>query len=462
MNEEEESTTLLFQSSLPWEVIGSYLQLNDVLNLRLTSTSLTRTLSETISPSTCARYLAGILHPQHFYVCSDTRQWKTTSSNDSELLEQLFINKKNTSSSFPLDQLLKICRLLQNIPQQAAIGYNGKYGRYILPMNPKNGEPKKFSKCTRQNCTSCKVVKPPLLGQRDFDTETSLTFRLTVDSFVEITNAQGMPLDLHIFTEGKCIPNLPPDLCCPQCCITDRRTLLLSSMSYQSDTPSANHQQQLPTLTPKLFDDDFDCDESDDDLDEGIHSNDDDDHPSDEDVDDPQAQERTAARRRRQQQQNGANKRQKLSHHHFLDNFPPLYNDHGIPLRQRAIPYDADCKHALALHCTHCHFGILAPATPCFSGNNRFPCYLLGRQLTDKYGTIVGGMLVRSRCSVQDCDSATLCGACQSSNQHAPYGTHPTDNHNETDTVQFSSHCSTCHQSYCTEHAWHSTVCHHW
>ena len=263
--------------------------------------------------------------------------------------------------------------------------------------------------------------------------------------------------------------NLPPDVTCPMCRVTDRRTLILASGSYQSDSGARTPTQHLSTFTPIL---DVQEEEEEEAVGALVRSDPEEDHPSsdEDDSDDPPAPEaRTASRVERKQQQESLpqrdlkRRRTDVVKEDSSLSFPPRYNDPGIPMRQRPIPYDADGKHFLSIHCSHCEqFAILTPVTTCWNAN--FPCHLVGSQIpNDKYGTIVGGMLVRSQCSASDCTQATLCRACQSTHLHLPYGSNANDDTiSEQEKVTLSSHCPTCQESYCTDHAWHSTVCHHW
>ena len=181
---------------------------------------------------------------------------------------------------------------------------------------------------------------------------------------------------------------------------------------------------------------------------------------------------------------------------------PPTYCDMAMPCRTTPIPYKPDNKHAISLHCTSCNeFGILAPASICWDPN--FPCHQRGMYLTDrqheeqgqlvlvdghqastaslaaapsvighhqetKDPTMVGGMLVRTRCSTAGCDRPTLCWQCHHSIWHHPYDDGGTNwmNFSQANlgspTVRHSSHCPSCRETYCHEHAWLCTICHHW
>ena len=453
------------QEQLPWEVITSCLTLNDTLSLRLTNPTICHIVSQATSPTTCAHWLALLLANQSSFICTDLEHWKTSTTATADRLRPVFVvehDENSNDSSFPLDRLLKVSRILKCLPQQAAVAYNGKYGRHILPMDGTIPQVKVFSKCQRLNCPTCKFKIPLLREERNVrteDTSSSRIFPLQLEDCCEILNKDGVPLDLHSYVP-KCIPNLPPDVTCPMCRVTERRTLILSSGSYQSESSARTPTQHLATFTPKL-----DVEAADGALE---RSDTEEDRPSsdEEDIDDPPAQEARTASRRIGRQGSIAQRDSKRRRTDTLltdtVSFPPRYNDPGIPMRQRPIPYDADGKHLLSIHCSHCEkFAILTPVTPCWNG--QFPCHFVGSQLPDKYGTIVGGMLVRSQCSASDCTQATLCRACQSTHLHLPYGSSANDDTiSEQEKVTLSSHCPTCQQSYCTDHAWHSTVCHHW
>ena len=191
------------QEQLPWEVITSFLTLDDTLSLRLTNPTICHTLSEATSPTTCANWLALLLTKETSFMCTDLEHWKTSTTATADRLRPVFVvdeNENENDSSFPLDRLLKFSRILKCLPQQAAVAYNGKYGRHILPFHHKDGTFQVFSKCQRPNCPTCTFKIPPLQTVR---TDASRTFRLQLDRFCEILNKDGVPLDLHSYVP-KC------------------------------------------------------------------------------------------------------------------------------------------------------------------------------------------------------------------------------------------------------------------
>lgn len=68
----------------------------------------------------------------------------------------------------------------------------------------------------------------------------------TLDDYHQIENSRGEFLRLDMYVK-KCIPNLPKDLTCPVCRVTDRRTLQLTEVTYQS---KAGTEQRHPWLMP--------------------------------------------------------------------------------------------------------------------------------------------------------------------------------------------------------------------
>ena len=189
---------------------------------------------------------------------------------------------------------------------------------------------------------------------------------------------------------------------------------------------------------------------------------------------------------------------------------PPLYCDMAIPHRASPLPYKRDNKHALSIHCSSCNeFGILAPASVCW--DQSFPCHQRGLYLSDQQQqdgsaekakdesrpkttpksalqinengfdesiddgsqhqidpTMIGGILVRTRCSAAGCERPILCGQCHHAIWHEPYGNGGTNwmgvsqSNLASPTIRHSSHCPSCRETYCHEHAWLCTICHHW
>jgi len=205
----------------------------------------------------------------------------------------------------------------------------------------------------------------------------------------------------------SCVQNLPADLYCPVCQIQTEMTLMLSEISYQSLEAAPRHQDVQLTFTPR-----------------------------------PQ-----------QDWPKEAWQECLFPPNSFP---PPPYRDVSIPFRQFPLRHEPDAKHCLSIHCNHCHqFGLLAPVNVC--SHDQFHCHNTGRivrQQRNFPASLCGAVFVRQQCSQPNCHKATFCNDCSRSLNHRNY-----DNENNT---ALKSRCDNCNLVLCKEHAWLSTVCHHW
>jgi hypothetical protein len=169
-----------------------------------------------------------------------------------------------------------------------------------------------------------------------------------------------------------CVPNLPNDLACPVCNVSDRRTLILTEMTYRC-ADEASAREQFLTFTPAGWDHASAHDNSENSSTEGNDETDNDTPSS-----------------------------TSLSCAHHTTNFPPLHD-------QAFISGDRIClrgyKHGIAIHCSNCfQFATFTPARRC----PRYDCRcfrmldnaLSGREKSRKSGGIpkVLGVLTRVRC----------------------------------------------------------------
>lgn len=219
------------------------------------------------------------------------------------------------------------------------------------------------------------------------------------------------------------IPNLPADLICPKCCTTESRTLVLSDFSYKAHENFPSHRlahvdlMWNPHLDNTHKQKDTDC--------EGISS-----RPS-------------------KRPKNGTNTSQSPLQ------FPPRYAETALTIRSEPIPLKTDAKFCISIHCSACReFAIWAPASVCRHVD--YVCHERGRQLQAD-NTTLGGALVRTKCSLPDCNQAIACPYCAHQIWHEPYSSSGGQRQ-----VRHVSHCDVCRETYCADHAWVSTVCHHW
>jgi hypothetical protein len=409
-------------SLLPWGIIAESLDLHELLQTRLTCHSWCEALAEHVSPSTCSRYLARLLEQRNLYVIPDVLEWTTVTTRESEAIVQMF------ATEGALDSLLRMIKVMKYLPKQAAVAFNGKRGRHLLPLQW--DEEKKVSNfvshepCQRKSCVTCKFRIPSKTIDTPSSTSTGAVGRRNdMDDYLEFRNKKG-PIDLHSY-HTTCVPNLPRDLHCPMCRTTDQRTLVLSEVAYRSDSRPVNRPDEvLLTWTPH-----------EEQTAPGYSSSDDDDGFVVVRLDEPSP------------------KRRKTEEDQVL--FPPLYDDLAIPQTTQPIHLRSDCKHAISIHCSHCgEFGVIGPAAVCW--HERFPCHERARNLSDKYQTVTGGVLVRSKCSSttssaasphEGCQRSTLCESCtRGSMIHSAYL------EDTLSTFQFSGICHHCHEVFCKRH----------
>jgi hypothetical protein len=406
-------------SLLPWGIIAESLDFHELLQTRLTCHSLCEALAEHVSPSTCSRYLAMLLEQRNLYVIPDVLEWTTVTTRESEAIVQMF------ATEGALDSLLRMIKAMKYLPKQAAVAFNGKRGRHLLPLQW--DEEKKVSNfvshepCQRKSCVTCKFRIPSKTIDTPSSTSTGAVGRRNdMDDYLEFRNKKG-PIDLHSY-HTTCVPNLPRDLHCPMCRATDQRTLVLSEVAYRSDSRPVNRPNEvLLTWTPH-----------EEQVANGNSSSDDDDASDHSFVfvrhDEPSP------------------KRRKTEEDQVL--FPPLYDDMAIPQTTHPIHLRADCKHAISIHCSHCgEFGVIGPAAVCW--HPEFPCHERGHNLSDKYQTVTGGVLVRRECSASDCQRSTLCESCTRPQSHLIYRTALAQ---EFEKSEFCGMCDTCQEPFCAQH----------
>ncbi len=340
--------------SIPWGQVVAFLCLQEMLSCRLVSTSVASRIHEELLPSDCISWLQTEFRNRNlFFIPGNVdRTWMDAGHDDPDVLLSYFA-ASNTKS--PLDSLLRCLRVCKCIPKEAAVVFSGKFGRHILPLPI---DDVRHVPCGRgkKNCETCrfKIPRKPRPTQEESK----------LDSVLQIAVSSREILVLNEYFV-KCVPNIPRDLICPLCRVTDRRTLLLTEMSYPVPEEAAQGAlKNMLTFTHSL---------------------------------EPQ------------------HKRARTDH---PPRFPPMVPDlfvpghtppieHGDESGEESVQHE-DFKHALAIHCTNCReFGIFAPAGLCRGVvASRVDC--LGKNRVD----CAGGILCRTQCSYPSCMHAVSCRDC--------------------------------------------------
>jgi hypothetical protein len=357
-----------------------------------------------------------------------------------------------TSTHCAMDVLLRYLRVMHYLPQEAAVCYSGKSGRHCRPIVPvvqKDADAEQMKNAShyfptklytyppchrgkRRNCPTCRVKIPAVrpTEQRFSDGESGSDEEQVdgeeqqevpaaaaaappgddppppdddpppvgnqkLDDFYQIQTSSGEHLRLDTYI-NKCIPNLPSDLTCPICRVTNQRTLQLTEVTYQSapGTQRREHVTMPLTLTP----------------------NEEEDEDDEDDDQKPQASSPSCIvspkRRRLHQDPDDATNLVDDSSSEPEEIFPPIYQELFIPTTEEFQKPAEDCKTAISIHCQGCRqFAVIAPAVACL--NSKFPCHSKTMQSGDP-AIVIGGVLTRTRCRVSDCGCAALCRACSS------------------------------------------------
>jgi hypothetical protein len=400
---------------LPWELIAEFLTLTEILTTRLVSRSVISWVHD-LSPQTCGAMLEQALKSRNMHLVP-RGSWEDAVQDQQGIADMLI--RDNIQHSSPLDITLRCFRVLKSIPMEVAVAFNGEYGRHCIPLEynvDKHITEFKLQKaCSRRKCKTCQLFIPAC---EDPDT--------TINKYLTVPDKHGKKIDLTRFY-NKCVPNLPPDLICPSCRCSDKRTLVLSVLSYPSN--SATTKSTLLTYTPLQQ--------------EGTTT-----HGKIETGDN---EEEPVPPRKRPRI---ASPKQSFA-------FPPICNDLSIPTRRAPLEQDSNIKHAIAIHCVSCtKFGVVAPAGPCL--NERFPCHERARLVTvGRHATTIGGIYVRRKCSNQRCLQAVSCETCSREVWHLAYDRQ--DRSNSVGVATVKTRCEHCNIRYCNDGqcARLTSVCHH-
>jgi hypothetical protein len=416
-------------NEISWEWVAEFLTLQDMLSSRAVCKEWKQSLEETLSPRQCGIWLSRRLLRENLYLTDNLGLWKDASNESIEMMARVLTHDNN--SILPVRALIDTLRVVKVFPSQAAVAFSAPYGRHCIPLhwddNIETVVPTEYEACHRggeQACAACRLVNriPRRTNCHNEPTDDC------IDDFYDILRggtAAGATSNEYVELKKyypSCTPNLPPDLTCPVCRVSAERTLQLTEVSYASTEESSSWNTVKLSLTPVR-----------DNTDTNANAN------------------ATQARITRQRRNDSW--RDQL---YAANAFPPApYRDVNIPIDhppQRA----ANAKHCLAIHCDHCRqFGILAPVAVC--GQGQFRCEDRLRYLN--FGTdrsLTGSVFVRQLCSHPNCDRPTFCHRCCRTNVHR------NDDTTNGLTTTMQSHCDTCQITFCTEHHWQSTCCHHW
>lgn len=408
-------------NDISWECVAEFLTLQDMLASRVVCKDWNRSLEESLSPRQCAAWLSQRLLRENLYLTGDLRLWKDASNSNSKDSIDAMARVLAHDSASPIRTLLDTLRVVKVFPSQAAVAFSAPYGRHCIPLHwddvIEGALPTEYDTCQRgeQSCAACRLV-----GRIPRRTRFRAPTEDCIDDFYDILRAESdstRPTCTNDYVELKryypsCTPNLPPDLICPVCRISTERTLQLTEISYVSTEESSGWNEVQLSLTPV----------------------------------------RDTVPQTTRQRQNDSWRDQLYA----ADSFPPApYRDVSIPI-DHPPPRASNSKHCLAIHCDHCRqFGVLAPVAVC--GQGQFHCQDRLRYVDfGKDRSLTGAVFVRQQCSHPDCNRPTLCHRCCRSNVHR------NDDTTNGVTTTMHSHCETCQLTFCTEHHWQSTVCHHW
>jgi hypothetical protein len=288
--------------TVPWDVVSSYLSLREVLSLRLASSQVAMVLSDNLGYEQCSDYLHVELMRRNVYVFNDARNWRharrapavhcNDESNNPCLLswlarashsssEEAMTNSSGASGrpasrlDSPFCLLLRCLRVTGHLPRQLVVAFSGKYGRHCWGLSPRNGAPSvvvRHSDCHRRTagrrCVTCRTqietVPMTTTQHASADPSESQALPFTID--LTLCIPVGAPKrDRHTSTDQthglvpkrvrldkyhtKCIPNVPSDLVCPCCVVTDRRTLVLTEMSYKTEAGTERISPSTRSLT---------------------------------------------------------------------------------------------------------------------------------------------------------------------------------------------------------------------
>ena len=293
------------------------------------------------------------------------------------------------------------------MPDEAVFAFSAKYGRHIIPIDTKfetciNHEEaqsflhekclslKVFPPCNREHCSTCQFIIPPLdiVGEHGHGINSN-----PIDSHLRVVSTtHGKRIDLTRFY-NTCVPNLPPNLCCP-ICRNSSRTLMLSITSYPSCGFQLSDTTGILSYTP--------------DNQNGFYYNVD---PIG--INSPLEMSQQSFSSDRTRTFNSSSESLSFS------NPPPLYDD--ISLNSQAN-FRRDAKHALAIHCVSCKkFGIVAPVFPCayninHKRQNRNAVKTCNVNIPSEYpneSMITGRIVVCTKCASSGCSHPVACQSCE-------------------------------------------------
>jgi len=418
---------------LPWGVVTDFLGLKDVLNVRAVCMGWKLGIEDGLSIDWCEMHLSRALIRRNCVLVPPTGisvldvSWNKGATQ--EKLRSLFIqhqlhkHEEEITTNTVLEtnhwnQFLLCSKVMKCIPQSLTVAFSKDDGRLCIPASQNHS-----LKCQPMICstTSC----PLRLN-------TTKDFRCTTHTDSTVNERCGKKDWSQNLTKCHDSSLIPGDIVCPNC--RTEKSLVLGDFSYKStpDYSTLRLLHDILTFTP--------CQEASY-YPTGVSEN----------------SENVPVDTNIISSTGRPPKKPKLNNIDSEVPFPPRYVEMALPTREEPIPMPTDAKFGISIHCTNCRdFAIMAPAAVCWHSD--FVCqkrgqvaYIDGKEIT------LGGVLVRSKCSAPNCQKATSCPDCSHRVWHDPY-----TRTGGTSQVRRSSHCVTCQETYCSEHAWLSTTCHHW
>ena len=411
---------------LPWGVVTDFLELKDVLSVRAVCIGWKLGIEDGLSIDWCERHLSLALKRRNCVLVPPTGisvldiSWNKEATQ--EKLRSLFIQHRlhkheittNMVETNHWNQFLLCSKVMKCIPQSLTVAFSKEHGRFCIPAEQNNSV-----KCQPMICSSCSV--PP---------STTKDFRSCTRSDSTLNERYGVKDRSQKLTKCHHSSLIPGGIVCPNC--RTEKSLVLGDFSYKStpDYSTLRLLHDILTFTP--------CQEAS--YSTSVSEN----------SENVSFDTNVITSTRRLPKKPRLNIESEVP-------FPPRYVEMALPTREEPIPMPKDAKFGISIHCTNCRdFAIMAPAAVCWHSD--FVCqkrgqvtYIDGKEIT------LGGVLVRSKCSAPNCQKATSCPDCSHRVWHDPY-----TRTGGTSQVRRSSHCVTCEETYCSEHAWLSTTCHHW
>jgi len=410
-------------ASLPWGVVTDFLTLEDILSGRSVSRDWKLHFEDNVSMDWCQTNLSMALRRSNCLLVPPSGGATLDASWDKdatqEKLRSVFVmdqglktdKKANGTEINHWRQFLLCMRLMKSIPQSVTIAFSEEDGRHCIAQDQSHSEPPSQSWFSGIICSAW----------------ASDASAKNEDNSSTKNNKPDMSEQ-----QARSINNLPAGIQCPNCHSDDGSSLVLGDFSYKStpDPSTLRLLHDVLTFTP---------------YQESLYSTASI-HTGENLAFDPNAQFSSPPPSKKRKLGVGAEV-----------SFPPRYAEMADTMRDAPVRLPTDAKFGISIHCTKCRdFAVIAPAAVCWHSD--FVCHQRGRVIYRNGKEItLGGALVRSKCSAPSCQKAVSCPDCSHRTWHDPYSRGGCKGQ-----VARSSHCVMCNETYCSDHAWISTMCHNW